>query len=76
MNFGYYKKIVCIPIGISSALKKKKKKQVKSIRYNLSLPETGSDSPIGSDRELGRDKLVSEPRFRRFWKSLCLCDSR
>ena len=23
--------------------------------------ETGSDSPIGSDRESGRDKLVSEP---------------
>ena len=34
--------------------------------------ETGSDSPIGSDWESGRDKLVvSEPRFRRFWKSLC-----
>ena len=29
-------------------------------------PETGSDSPIGSNRESGRDKLVSEPRFRRF----------
>ena len=36
-----------------------------------SHPETGSDSPIGSDRESGRDKLVSEPRFRRLWKSLC-----
>ena len=32
-------------------------------------PETGSD------RESGRDKLVSELRFRRFWKSLCLGDS-
>ena len=38
--------------------------------------ETSSDSPIGSDRESGCDKLVSEPRFRRFWKSLCLGDSR
>ena len=28
--------------------------------------ETGSDSPIGSDREAGRDKLVSKPRFRNF----------
>ena len=37
--------------------------------------ETGSDSPIGSDRESGHDKLVSEPRFRRFRKSLCLGDS-
>ena len=42
----------------------------------VSHPETGSDPPIGSDREAGRDKLVSEPRFRRFWKSLCLGDSR
>ena len=32
----------------------------------------GSDPPIGSDRDLGRDKLVSEPRFGRFWKSLRL----
>ena len=38
--------------------------------------ETGSDSPIGSDRESGCDKLVSEPRFTRFCKSLCLGDSR
>ena len=28
------------------------------------------DPPIGSDRDSGCDKLVSEPRFRRFWKSL------
>ena len=42
----------------------------------VSHPEPGSDSPIGSDQESGRDKLESEPRFRRFWKSLCLGDSR
>ena len=42
----------------------------------VSHPETGSDLPIGSDRESGRDKLLSKPRFRRFWKSLCLGDSR
>ena len=34
----------------------------------LSHLELGSDPPIGSDRESGCDKLVSEPRFRRFWK--------
>ena len=34
----------------------------------VSHPETGSDPSIGSDRESGRDKLVSEPRYRRFWK--------
>ena len=38
----------------------------------FSHPETDSDPPIGSDRESGCDKLVSEPRFRRFWKSLRL----
>ena len=42
----------------------------------VSQPETGSDSLIGSDRDRGRDKLVSEPWFRRFLKSLCLGDSR
>ena len=34
--------------------------------------ETGSDPPIGSDRESRCDKLVSEPRFRRFWINLRL----
>ena len=38
----------------------------------VSHPELCSDPPIGSDRELGCDKLVSEPRFRRFWLSLRL----
>ena len=35
----------------------------------VSRPELGSDPPIGSDRESMCDKLVSEPRFRHFWKS-------
>ena len=34
------------------------------------VSEIGSDPPIGSDRDSGCDKLVSEPRFRHFWKSL------
>ena len=38
----------------------------------VSHSEFGLDPSIGSDRESGRDKLVSEPRFRRFWKSLRL----
>ena len=37
-----------------------------------SHPELGSDPPIRSDRESGCDKLVSEPRFRHFLKSLRL----
>ena len=52
------------------ALKKKKKNQVRSPSLESRVPETCSDPPIGSDRESGRDKLVSEPRFKRFWKSL------
>ena len=38
----------------------------------VSHPELGSDPPIGSNLDSGRDKLVSEPRFRRFWKNLRL----
>ena len=34
----------------------------------VSRPGLGSDPFFGSGRESGRDKLVSEPRFRRFWK--------
>ena len=49
-----------------------KKNQVKSPSPESRIPETGSDPPIGSDRDSGRDKLVSEPRFRRFWISLRL----
>ena len=41
----------------------------------VSLPELGSDPPIGSSRESGRDKLVSEPRFRRFWKESMIYDA-
>ena len=39
---------------ISSALKKKKKNES---QHMVSHPETGSDSPIGSDRDRGRDKV-------------------
>ena len=47
-------------------------KQVKSPSICSRVLELGSDPPIGSGRESGREKLVSEPRFRRFWKSLKL----
>ena len=49
-----------------------KKKSGKESQYLVSRPGLGLDPPIGSGRDLGRDKLVSEPRFRRFWKSLRL----
>ena len=57
-----------VPVGFY----KKKKNQVRSPSPESRVPETGWDPPIGSDRESGHDKLVSEPRFRRFWKSLRL----
>ena len=36
----------------------------------VSRPELGSDPPIRSGRESGRDKFVLEPRFRRSGTSL------
>ena len=53
MIVGYYKNYL-YTTDISSALKKKKKKES---QYMVSHPETGSDSPIGSDRDRGRDKF-------------------
>ena len=44
-----------IPTGISSAFKKKKN-QVKSPSPESRVLKTGSDPPIGSDRDSGRDK--------------------
>ena len=43
-----------------------KKKTGKESQFTVSHPELGSGPPIGSDRASGRDKLVSELRFRRF----------
>ena len=49
-----------------------KKKLSKESQYMVSRPELGSDPSFGSGRDSGRDKLVSEPRFRHFWISLRL----
>ena len=50
--------------------------QVKSPNiYMVSRPGLGSDQSFGSGREAGRDKLVSEPRFRRFWKESKISDA-
>ena len=54
-------KIVCMPTGTSSALRKKTGKES---QYIVSRPETGSDPPFGSDRESGRDRggeIVKDP---------------
>ena len=55
MIVGYYKNYL-YTTDISSALKKKLKKNKES-QYMVSHPETSSDSPIGSDRDRGRDML-------------------
>ena len=52
--------------------RKKKKQSGKESQFMVSHPELGLDPPIGSDRGSGCDKLVLEPRFRRFWISLRL----
>ena len=44
------------------AFKKKKKNQVMSPSLESRVPETGSDPPIGSDRESGRDKYPIQQR--------------
>ena len=49
-------KIVCIPTGTSSALRKKK--QVKSPSIYSRASELGSDPPFGSDLESGCDNNV------------------
>ena len=46
--------MLAIPTGTSSALKKISGKES---QYMFSQPGTGSDPPIGSDRESGCDKL-------------------
>ena len=61
MIVGYYK-IICIP-QIQVQLKKKKKKEC---QYVVSHPETGSDSPIGSDRDRGRDNYALRVHFDKF----------
>ena len=53
-DFCYYKNCL-YTTGTSLALRKKKKG--KESHYIISLPETDSDSPFGSDRESGRDKF-------------------
>ena len=55
MIVGYYKNYL-YTTDIRSALKKEKKK--KESQYMVPHPETGSDSPIGSNRDRGRDKSL------------------
>ena len=59
MTFGYYKNYLYTHrYKLSSENKKEKKNNNKESQYMVSHPETGSDSPIGSDRERGRDSMT------------------
>ena len=53
MIFGYYKN--CLYTHRYKFSSEKKKKKSKESQYMVSHPETGSDPPIGSDRESRRD---------------------
>ena len=55
MIVGYYKNYL-YTTDISSALKEKNNNNKES-QYMASHPETGSESPIGSGRDRGRDKF-------------------
>ena len=59
MIFGYYKNCLYTH-RYKFSFEKRKKKQAKCPRYMVSYPETGSDLPIGSDRESGRDTIIQE----------------
>ena len=54
MIVGFYKNYL-YATDIMSALKKKNNNNNKESQYMVSHSETGSDSPIGSDRYRGRD---------------------
>ena len=56
MIVGYYKNDL-YTTDISSAFKKKKNTES---QYMVSHPETGSDSPIESDQDRGRDSRLGK----------------
>ena len=53
MTVGYYKNYLYTH---RYKLNSEKKKKSKESQYMVSHPETGSNSPIESDRESGRDR--------------------
>ena len=57
INFNGYHSGGSIFVNVKDCwlLQKKKKKKKKESQYMVSHPENGSDSPIGSNRDRGRD---------------------
>ena len=76
INFnGYHSGGSSFLIGNGCWFKKKKKLRSPSIWFRTPKPvriRQSGRTGIGGVTSL----VVSEPRFRRFWKSLCLGDSR
>ena len=70
--------IVCAPIGTGTALRKNRSMRVPIYSIDSIAPRIwfGLANRVGPGSD-GRDILVvSEQRFRRFWKNLCLGYSR
>ena len=65
MIVGYYKNCL-YTTNISAALKKKINNNNES-QHMVSHPETGSDSPIGLDRDRGRDSEDLPPLYGPFF---------
>ena len=65
MTFGYYKNFLYTHKYKFSS-EKKKKKTGKESQIIVSRPELGSDSPFGSDRELGVTLSISYPLCMEF----------
>ena len=59
-----------IPTGASWLLKKKKKNQVRSPSPESRVPKTGSDPPIGSDRESGCDNCNESLALKGWFSSI------
>ena len=58
MIVGYYKNYLYTTDKVSSEKKKINKNFNEESEYMVSHPETGSDSPIGSDQDRGRDNHI------------------
>ena len=66
MIVGYYKNYLNTT-DISSAKKKKNKES----QYMVSHPENGSDSPIGSNRDRGRDTSIEMSPYEALYGKQC-----
>ena len=69
MIVGYYKNYLYTTDKVSSENNNNNNNNNEESQYMVSHPETGSDSPIGSDQDRGRD-IISHVQFRSNQKTL------